>query len=333
MLRCLLIDQLLCRTVRLVLERIVLPMGIGSEMPKLNTESSVMYRIVGITLLLLTAGVLASSPQLRAAAMDQLRSISQPLLDTGEATEPHFDAFYTNMVDQLPPQQRAERVLELAINRYQGSTEYIIQHAQSWRVKIKPSERLNALLAIAINAPLIEIRMAAFEIHLAQYNLGKSIQDVDYLMQRFDNDTDTTGPWAIWNMAAIGARGIDRERIFDQILTATYHHDDTLRRWSVDALAAFGGTEIISRLLDIAANDSSPIVRERAFCGLAQSGTLHIAERYEAIPGLVEITQNTILDQQTRAWAYQALREITHLYNTPDDPDRWQEQLHQVGLL
>lgn len=292
-----------------------------------------MYRIVGITLLVLTAGVFASSPQLRTAALDQLRSISQPLLDTGEATEPHFDAFYTNMVDQLPPQQRAERALELAINRYQGSAEYVIQHAQSWREKIKPNERLNALLATAINAPLIEIRMAAFEIHLAQYDLGKSIQDIDYLIQRFDDNTDTAGPWAIWNMAAIGARGIDRERVYDHILAATYHQDDTIRRWSVDALAAFGGIEIISPLLDIAANDSSPIVRERAFCGLAQSGTLHIAERYEAIPGLIEITQNTMLDQQTHEWAYQALREITNLYDTPDDPGRWQEQLQQVGLL
>ncbi len=292
-----------------------------------------MHRLIGLVLCLLTIGVFATNGNLRSLAFDQLRSIAQPLFESGEATDPHFDAFYIGMVEKLPVQQRAERALELAINHYQGASTYVTQNAQLWRSEIEPSERLATLITTAINAPLIETRMAAFELHLAQYDLEKSITEVDRLKQRWLDDPEGTGPWAVWSIAALGARGIDREQIFNELLNATYEQNTNLRRWAVDALAIFGGTEIIDPLLEIAINDTSALVRERAFCGLAQSGTLQIAERYLAVPGLLGIVESNQTEQQTQLWAYQALREITNLYDIPDDPVSWRKQLQDIGLL
>lgn len=285
----------------------------------------------GFSLVAITA--LAASDPLRMPALDQLRSLAEPLIQRGRSTEPRFDEFHAVMVRNLPPQARAERALELAINRYAGASEYVIEHAQSWRGQIEPSERLDALIITAINAPLIEIRMAAFEVHLAQYDLEKSSEQVDYLVDRLYQNPEGAGPWALWSMALIGARGVDRERVFDELLVAARQQEIPVRRWAVESLAKFGGVEVIEPLLAIAVEDSSAIVRERAFCGLAQSGTLHVAERYAAIPGLLAIAEDPQSSVQTLNWTYQALREISDVHDMPDDPVAWRGFLADLELL
>ena len=70
-----------------------------------------MFRFLLILLGLTTAAAFAASPDLRAAAMTQFRSIAEPLFERGAATEPRFDAFYTEMVEALPPQERVESAL------------------------------------------------------------------------------------------------------------------------------------------------------------------------------------------------------------------------------
>lgn len=122
---------------------------------------------------LFAAGAFAARPGLRTAEISGLRSIAEPLLEKGAATEPHFDAFYADMVEGLPLRERVERALELAINRRDGAAEYLMRHAQGWRGSFAPSDRLNTLVNLAGDSPLIEVRMAAFEVHLAEYGLEK----------------------------------------------------------------------------------------------------------------------------------------------------------------
>jgi hypothetical protein len=282
---------------------------------------------------LVAAAAFAASPVLRSAAIAQLRSIAEPLFEKGVATEPHFDAFYAGMVESLPPQEKIEHALELAINRREGASEYVMQNAQRWRGTFKPTDRLGSLVNIAGESPLIEVRMASFEVYLAEYDLEKSAAQVDRLLQRMTNDPQGSGAWALWNIAIIGARGVDRERIHRELLSALHTGDESLRRWAVDALAKFGGVESIAPLLDVATREKSALVRERAFCALAQSGTFHVAERYEAVPGLYAIAADAGADRQSVAWAYQALREITGIYDLRDEPALWQSRLEQAKLL
>ena len=292
-----------------------------------------MKRVLSLVLLMATLGAFASNDHWRTVAWAQLRAVAEPLFDRGPATQPQFDSFYAAMVENLPPQERAERALELAINRFDGATDYILANAQQWRGQIDRRSRLTALITTAINAPLIEIRMAGFELHLAQYDLEKSVEQVDKLIDRLNRDPEGAGPWALWSMATIGARGVDRERVFEELLYASEHANTKVRRWAVDSLAKFGGVEVVTPLLLIAVDDTSPVVRERAFCGLAQSGTLHVAERYEALPGLLAIAQDPQSSAQTLNWTYQALREISNFHQLPNEPLVWEDRLLAAEML
>jgi len=292
-----------------------------------------MKRWLPVSFVMIAAGAFAASPELRVAAISGLRSIAEPLFEKGAATEPHFDAFYAGMVEDLPSQEKVERALELAINRREGASEYVMQHAQGWRGSFKPSDRLHTLVNMGGDSPLIEVRMAAFEVHLAEYGLEKTAAEVGRLLERMASDPQRSSAWVLWNLGLLGARGIERERIFPQLLSAMHAGDESLRRWAVDALAKFGGTESIAPLLDVAAREKSAIVRERAFCALAQSGTFHVAERYEAVPGLYAIATDALADRQSVAWAYQALREITGIHDLRDDEAQWHARLVEAKLL
>lgn len=292
-----------------------------------------MKRLIVAALLLITTAAFATSGELRQVAIEQLRAIAEPLFQHGESTEPHFDAFYADMVEALPPQERAERALELAINRFAGASEYVTEHAASWGGSIKASERLTSLVRTAVESPLMETRMAGVEAHLAGYNIRKTPDTVSAFLDSIHRDPQQYGAWSLWNLAAIGARGVEREKIFSNLLFFARATDADTRRHAVDALAKFGGAETVPALLDIAGHDPSGAVRERAFCGLAESGTLLLAERYTALPGLLAIAQDPASDQQTREWSYQALREITSLRNVPNDPVSWRDRLEKVHLL
>ncbi|MEO5622416.1 MAG: HEAT repeat domain-containing protein [Dokdonella sp.] len=261
-----------------------------------------------------------------------LRSLAEPLLGHGDAIAPRFDTFYAGMVEAMPSQERTERALELAIDNYQGAADYVVDRAQAWRGQFKASHSLDALLHAALNSRRIEVRMAAFELSLAEYNLQKTPAEIDRLLARRTADPQGSGPWVLWNISMIGARGVERERIYRILVDALRDTDETQRRWAVDALARFGGEEVVDPLLDIAAHDASSEVQERAFCGLAQSGTLQLAERYRAVPGLLTIAEDRGASVQQRAWVFQALREITESYDVPEDVSAWRVALDRAGL-
>jgi HEAT repeat protein len=292
-----------------------------------------MTRWLLLLLGLVAVGAFAASPELRSATIAQLRSIAEPLFEKGAATEPRFDKFYVGMVEALPPQEKVEHALELAINRREGASEYVIQNAQGWRGTFKATSKLKTLINTAGDSPLIEVRMASFEVYLAEYGLEKSSAEVDRLLQQMAQDPQKSSAWVLWNIGVLGARGVDRERVFRELLSALHTGDEPLRHWAVDALAKFGGVESIAPLLDVATREPSAAVRERAFCALAQSGTFHVAERYEAVPGLYAIASDKQADRQSVTWAFQALREITDIYDLHDDAAQWELRLKEAGLL
>ncbi|MEM9300569.1 MAG: HEAT repeat domain-containing protein [Pseudomonadota bacterium] len=262
-----------------------------------------------------------------------LTAIEEPPIDAGDATAPRLDGFHRARLAGLAPQTRAEEALQLAVNRVDGAARYVIGHAQQWRGQFASSERLTALITVGINSPRIEVRMATFEIHLAQYELARSPEAVDALLERYLEDPEGAGPWALWSIGVIGARGVDRARVFDELRLAASHPSERVRRWAVDGLGKLGGVVVIEPLLEIAAVDPSPIVRERAFCALAHGATLHVAQRYAALPGLLIIAEDAQALDDTRTWAFQALREISGLEALPDDAWIWRERLLAFDLI
>jgi len=278
------------------------------------------------------ASAIAAGPPI-AMPSDRLHDTPLAVAGNDEAPAPRFDAFYAGMVESLPPPQRAERALELAVNGYAGAADYVIRQAPSWRGRIEGGDRLAAMVSAAMNSPRIDVRMAGLEVQLAQDGVGQTPQDVDHLVARLREDPKGVGPWMLWHLGALGARGVERRRVFDVLAMHSRSSDESLRRWSVEALNLFGGAEAIDPLLGVAARDPSATIRERAFCGLAQSGTFQPAERRLAVPGLFAIATDLRADRQQVDWAYQALREITGVRDLPQQPASWRERLQRLGLL
>jgi hypothetical protein len=95
----------------------------------------------------------------------------------------------------------------------------------------------------------------------------------------------------------------------------------------VEGLAYLGTDETIVPLLEIFHNDPSRMIRERAACGLAQSGMLSEKQRRSAVPKLLDFTDDPALDQETRTWVFQALRDITG-QSLPHDAAAWRSWFH-----
>ncbi len=64
--------------------------------------------------------------------------------------------------------------------------------------------------------------------------------------------------------------------------------------------------------------------RERAACGLAQSGMLSDSQRRSAVPRLLDYADDGGMDRQTHEWVFQALRDITG-QSLPHDAQVWRQ--------
>jgi HEAT repeat protein len=97
-----------------------------------------------------------------------------------------------------------------------------------------------------------------------------------------------------------------------------------VRYWAVEGLSYLASDEVIAPLLVIFHDDPSPMIRERAACGLAQSGMLNRDQRRTAIPRLLDYAEDASLDADTHKWVYQALRDITGR-TLPHDANAWRQ--------
>jgi HEAT repeat protein len=224
----------------------------------------------------------------------------------------------------MPPQAQAELLLERAINHYQGANEQIASRVKSWRGALTLEGKLNHLFVTAINSSDLTVRVAGIEVDIAARGLVKSVATVDRLEPLARTGEQGLRVNALWDLALIGNRGVEPERVFD-VLMASVHDDNTnVRYWAVEGLAFLAADAAIEPLLDIFKNDPLSSVRERAACGLAQSGMFSADQRRRAIPRLLEYADDPSFDDQTRGWVFQALRDITG-QSLPHDAAPWRD--------
>ena len=232
-------------------------------------------------------------------------------------SEHHLEA-----LDSMPPQAQAEFLLERAINHYQGSTREIEARLPAWRGLIEPGERFESLFRMAINSDDLRVRAAAIEIDVVVRKLEKNTETVDRLEPIARSGSQGPRANALWNLGLVGGRGVDQARIAAIILASVHDDNVNVRYWAVEGLAYLATDEVIDPLLDIFHDDPSPMIRERAACSLAQSGMLNREQRMRAVPRLLDFAGDGALDEQTRSWVFQALRDITG-ENRPRDADAW----------
>lgn len=197
------------------------------------------------------------------------------------------------VLDRMSPQNQAELLLERSINHYRGANDQIAARVASWRGKIKLDARLNGLFTTALNSGDLRVRAAAIEVDLAARDREKSSATVDRLES--DAREGEQGPRAnaLWDIALLGNRGIESERAAQILIAAVDDANVNIRYWAVEGLAYLGTDDTIAPLLDVFHHDPSPTIRERAACGLAQSGMLSERQRRKAAAA-VEIRNSTV---------------------------------------
>ena len=226
------------------------------------------------------------------------------------------------LLDRMTPQSQAQLLLERSINHYRGANDQVATRVSRWRGRIKLDQQLNSLFMTALNSDDLRVRAAAIEIDLACRDLEKSAATVDRLEQ--DARFGGQGPRAnaLWDIALLANRGVEPGRVAQILLASIHDQNVNVRYWAVEGLAYLGSDETIAPLLQIFHDDPSPMIRERAACGLAQSGMLSERQRRSAVPQLLDFADDKSLDAETHKWVFQALRDITG-QTLPHDPAAW----------
>ena len=227
-------------------------------------------------------------------------------------------------LDRMAPQQQAELLLERSINHYRGANEQIAARVARWRGRITIENRLRELFMTAINSDDMAVRIAGIEVDIAGRNLVKDSSTVDRLepLARWGEQGPRAN--ALWDLALIGNRGVEQDRIFSIIVSSLHDENRNIRYWAVEGLAYLATDAAIAPLLDTFHDDPLPMIRERAACGLAQSGMFTASQRMRAVPALLDFAQDGSIQGETRQWVFQALRDITG-QDLQYDAARWRE--------
>ena len=229
-----------------------------------------------------------------------------------------------DMVDHMPAQQQAERLLQYAISHHRGATEEIKARVRQWRGQIKQTDSLVTLMDVAMNGDDLRVRAACFEIDLAVANLAKTSAQVDALLQLAESDP-TRAEYCIWYLGRLANRGVEVERIHSQLRVWTHSEEEPVRLRAVSAIGDIGTDNTVPELVEAFHHDPAFRVRiDAAGCGLAHCGMLTRAQRMQAVPGLIEMVEDKKLDAETVKYGYRALREITD-QELGDEPGLWRE--------
>ncbi|HLX45139.1 MAG TPA: HEAT repeat domain-containing protein [Bryobacteraceae bacterium] len=226
-------------------------------------------------------------------------------------------------IDRMPPQQQAERLLERAISRYQGAIEQIDARLAAWAGKLTYSKKMQAMLEIAWNSSDLRVRTAAVELSLASYGLAKEPAQAEQYARLIKSETSDR-PWRLWMLSLLANRGVETESSKRLLLEFIHDPNVETRQWAVNSLSMVGTDDVIEPLLEVLGRDPSPEVRERAGCGLAESGMMTREQRKKAIPGLLRLMDDPTLDRTTQNWVFQALREISG-QDFGQDHARWRD--------
>jgi HEAT repeat protein len=227
-------------------------------------------------------------------------------------------------LDSMSPQSQAVLLLERSINHFRGANEQISRRVSGWLGQLKLEGRLQDLFTTALNSDDLVVRVAAVEVDLAARNVERSGTSVDRLEPAAREGAQGPRANALWDLALLGNRGIEPDRIRMILLGGVHDPNVNIRYWAVEGLAYLATDDVVAPLLEILRDDPSPMIRERAACGLAQSGMLSDSQRRSAVPRLLDYADDGGMDRQTHEWVFQALRDITG-QSLPHDAQVWRQ--------
>jgi len=224
-------------------------------------------------------------------------------------------------INAMQPTEQAKRLLERTINHYKGAPEEISKRLDQWAGHIESSKDLDTMTNTAYFSSDLRVRAAALEIWLAQHGFQRTTQSAETLISEA-NLQDDRRYFRLSNLGILGNRGVEPEKALETLLLYVHDPDPSTRSGAINGLGLLGTDGTIAPLLDVFHNDPSRDLRERAACNLADAGMLSREQRQKAVPELIQFSQDPALDDTTKKWVYQALREITE-QNLANQPSAW----------
>lgn len=285
--------------------------------------------LTGVAVIVMVTTIAVGSGTARAAWQEIAQFLSL-LGDPEPASANVLSDHEIEVLDQMTPQHQAELLLERSLNHYRGANEQILARVDAWQGQIKMEGRLDMLFTTALNSSDLRVRAAAIEVNIVARSLDKTTATVDRLEPAARTGEQGPRANALWDIGLLGNRGVEPERAAEILLASIHDSNVNVRYWAVEGLAYLGTDATIAPLLGVFHDDPSPMIRERAACGLAQSGMLSERQRRSAVPRLLEFTEDPAIDDETRKWVYQALRDITG-QSLPHDPGAWKDWYNARG--
>jgi hypothetical protein len=271
--------------------------------------------LIALILLSAVAGFLAGHFQDALAHWMKIHAVAaavseQPAPALVSTPEPHKKSAELEEISRLAPQQQAERLLELAIERPELSLELIHRNLTAWRGHLEDTDRLFQLVLAALDSEDPRVRVAAVEIDLAASNLIKAPESITKLEREIQSASDERY-LALWRLGALGNRGVEPVKVLATLKLYAHDRNQKARFWAVEGLAMLGSRESIDALLDILAHDAASQIRERAATSLAKSGLLTGEQRLAAVPELLNLLDDDSLDAATQKLVCSTLEAIT----------------------
>lgn len=245
--------------------------------------------------------------KIHAVAAASARQVAPALVSTPQPSATESDI---EEISRLAPQQQAERLLELAMQRPDLSLGLINRNLTSWRGHLEDTDHLFHLVLTALNCDDPRVRVAAVEIDLAANNLVKSPESVEKLLRQIHSGTEDRY-LALWRLGGLGNRGVEPSEAFRTLKHYAQDRSQEVRFWAVEGLAMLGNGQSIDALLDILAHDPAAQIRQRAANGLSRSGLLTGEQRLTAVPQLLNLLDDDSLDAATQALVSTTLEAIT----------------------
>jgi len=273
--------------------------------------SSTKWVVVAAALAMIAAAGYVGRQQLQ--QLQQLAKLAGPRV-TKRTSAPSMNG---------PSQVAAEQLLQRLAFGDAAAADEVLAHSSEWTGKAQRTPKSEQLVTAALNSPDLHIRQAALQAEIVLDGVTLDEAGVTYVKSVLGNPQQRT--WALWMLGALANRGIDTDHNAKIIETYLADPDVTVRAASVDALAMVATDETVPMMLDRFRNDPSPVVQERAACGLAQSGMYTQTQRMTASKNLVDWLDDSLLTQQQQGWAVQALGDISgqHFGNDVAAWRRW----------
>jgi HEAT repeat protein len=212
----------------------------------------------------------------------------------------------------MEPQQQAEALLEQAVQHSAVAVDQISTRARTWPGQVQWTPQIASLSTAALNSDDLHVRESGVEVELAAYGLTKTSTSLERVLNLTDSPDHAQKVWALWAAGLLANRGVESVHVIGVLAIHLKDEDVDSRRWATESLALAGTDSSIQLLLAAMHEDPSPVIRERAACGIAASGLFTPEQRMTAVPRLISYSEDPSLDAQTHAWAFQALGDITH---------------------